>query len=871
MRRQELVQLSKGLFAAALAFLAVPLVLVYQVGLPWTPHANPLLSSLAFSTADTLAWVSWCACSFTLVLSVQRRVAERNATPILRPFSLDGAAAYIATAIIVFLALSPGAYRPTNVGALPTSTQTTSEEPALSNTPRSTAFSMSRLRQYRVTAFDTLPTIARLHYDDERAWADIAHINVGRTMYDGAVFLDPSKLRPGWDLLLPPLIQEAEIAGSAPPNQLTLASTTNNRGATSKGVNLPELTALGFGAVTAAALARRSRRRGRCSFTDQRDGNSALTDDAIDVSTFVAPFHDTFGLTWIEAANRLLTIATGGKDVNLPRIYRLQFSPDGVDVLFADPTYLASYFEGSDDHTHWRLPSRILESEVRRASRNAQPFAPILIPAGEDSDSLTFIPLYAGDILPVLGPMAEPWIQSVSLHLLLWDWAADITVTDDVEHLRSRLLAAATPGRPTNALFMGRPGELSEEERSRCSILTTEPLESNSLSFLVDSRAVTIHPIGMTLNTLLLNPRYREAVCELTGTVSSSQAVVGNDRAKESRPTATRHPSERTQADSPAPQNGIVRDDDLDWCADSGVKESVSKGRAEVRLLVAIPRIDDLVGELDSKRARRAVEVLAYLAIHHPDPVTGDRLRTRVLGTADADAASKTLFNIVGAARRALGKDLSGTAYLPPASRSGHYRISPEITVDVRRAERLAALGLNTDDPERALVLLRASLELVEGEPFSGLLSGYGWWQAEGHESRVAGILIDAVLALVRIALNLDMREVAYWAVEKGRLIDPFSDSVATVALQLAARSGIDHLRREWTNCCRRADELDPGALPSDQLERVYNRLRDALRSGELVGSGGLQALPPPGVGQANFVAIEDADRKTAPSAPAAT
>ena len=83
-------------------------------------------------------------------------------------------------------------------------------------------------------------------------------------------------------------------------------------------------------------------------------------------------------------------------------------------------------------------------------------------------------------------------------------------------------------------------------------------------------------------------------------------------------------------------------------------------------------------------------------------PVTGDRLRTRVLGTADADAASKPLFNTVGAARRALGAGPNGTPLLPAATRSGHYRISGAVTVDARRC--IAQVEAGRLGPGRAVV-----------------------------------------------------------------------------------------------------------------------------------------------------------------------
>ena len=117
-----------------------------------------------------------------------------------------------------------------------------------------------------------------------------------------------------------------------------------------------------------------------------------------------------------------------------------------------------------------------------------------------------------------------------------------------------------------------------------------------------------------------------------------------------------------------------------------GGTAAVAAGPVDVRLLTMTPRLDGLREDLPPNRARRAVELVAYLALHQPDVITGDRLRTRVLGSSDADAASKTLFNTAYAARRAMGVDQLGFPLFPAGTRNGLYQVSPLVTVDVNRA-----------------------------------------------------------------------------------------------------------------------------------------------------------------------------------------
>lgn len=270
---------------------------------------------------------------------------------------------------------------------------------------------------------------------------------------------------------------------------------------------------------------------------------------------------------------------------------------------------------------------------------------------------------------------------------------------------------------------------------------------------------------------------------------------------------------------------------------------ATAPGPADVRLLVAVPAIAGLRTPLPTKRSRRAIEVVSYIAMHAPDPVTGDRLRTRVLGTADADAASKTLFNIVGAARRSLGLGPHGEALFPPATRSGHYRLSPLVTVDALRMIGLVTAGLAAATAGERLVLLEEGLAQVRGEPLSGVLSGYAWWRAEGHERRVSDAVVDGACALVRLAIRAGHLDLARWAVERARRVEVYSEALTRASMEVAASTGdARRLHREWQECLRQVDELDPGGTPSDATERLYSRLRAQL-AGSTRPAGSAAAL----------------------------
>ena len=233
---------------------------------------------------------------------------------------------------------------------------------------------------------------------------------------------------------------------------------------------------------------------------------------------------------------------------------------------------------------------------------------------------------------------------------------------------------------------------------------------------------------------------------------------------------------------------------------------------------------------------------MAYLALHHPDAVTSDRLRTRVLGSSDADAASKTLFNTAHAARRAMGSDNSGEALFPAATRLGLYQVSEHVSVDVNRAAALVDEGKRTDDPELAMAYLRAALELVESEPLAHALAGYAWWEAEGHGGRVAAVLVDAACTLAGLAAASGHFELARRGLERARLVEPYSEALSRSAMELAAAEGdAERLRLEWLDCQRRVDALDPGSSPSHRTETLYGELSSRVlvdASGPAVADG---------------------------------
>ena len=275
------------------------------------------------------------------------------------------------------------------------------------------------------------------------------------------------------------------------------------------------------------------------------------------------------------------------------------------------------------------------------------------------------------------------------------------------------------------------------------------------------------------------------------------------------------------------------------WCGEPvhgavGGTGAVAPGPVDVRLLTMTPRLDGLREDLPPNRARRAVELVAYLALHQPDVITGDRLRTRVLGSSDADAASKTLFNTAYAARRAMGVDQLGAPLFPAGTRNGLYQVSPLVTVDVHRAIALVEAARSQPEPDLAIAhyprRARAGRGRAAGQRPVGLFvvggrgsRGTGCRRTRGRRLRHGG-------AGVRCGAS---RPRPVGSRTRARLVEPYSEALSRAAMQLAAAEGdADRLRLEWRECCRRVDALDPGSSPSSRTESLYGELsrRVALR-----------------------------------------
>lgn len=219
----------------------------------------------------------------------------------------------------------------------------------------------------------------------------------------------------------------------------------------------------------------------------------------------------------------------------------------------------------------------------------------------------------------------------------------------------------------------------------------------------------------------------------------------------------------------------VDRDQPFDRFAHVAPREAPRSSDLRAELLRADPQVTGLVEPFTPTLRRRCVEMVAYLALHRQEPVTGERLRTRVLTHADVDASQRTLANTASAVRRSLGVDAHGPR-LHPVTSSGLY-VTHGLSSDVEVFATLIARARQLSVADAA-PLAHQALLMIKGEPLASALRGFEWFLAEGHGARLARDGEWAALALHHTSLQRRNYELAFWALQQGLLIDPYSDTL---------------------------------------------------------------------------------------------
>ena len=254
--------------------------------------------------------------------------------------------------------------------------------------------------------------------------------------------------------------------------------------------------------------------------------------------------------------------------------------------------------------------------------------------------------------------------------------------------------------------------------------------------------------------------------------------------------------------------------------ADPPAAPITTHGDVLVQLLRVDPQITGLAEAFTPTLRRRCIEMVAYLALHRGEPVTGERLRTRVLSHASVDASSRTLANTASAVRRSLGADEAGSR-LHPVTSLGLYT-THGLTSDVEHFHALVKAARGATSSEAA-PLAREALQLVHGEPLASALRGFEWFLVEGSFAQLQRDGEWAALLVHHEAMLDEQYELAFWALRQGLLVDPYSDALTD------ALSRVPRLRQFGGDRTGRAKDQAVGAGDAVAVGWSFNRLGDQI------------------------------------------
>ena len=473
-------------------------------------------------------------------------------------------------------------------------------------------------RIYTVVPNDNLWSIAQSQFGDGADWPAIAALNLGRTMSDGRVFVDPNLIYPGWILLmpgndpaatqptdapapspLPPAASSSQVkpvprsvsstpnkdrpSGSrlfAPPRRNERPSAPRHHAEIVRPMSsdLPELLALGIGAIGCAALARRSRRnRLMRRVTNQPSGppfeHSEL---AVDTDTLISRFAGVPALRAFESANCRLgyALSVQGRLAQAPRFRAISVGSSGIDFwLHVSGRSAPSGFTLAEDGKAWHIGHETIEW-----SETNGPYLPIALPIGEDETGTWLVPLQPGNCLPLVGEAAQDLWRAARRVQEGWSWAERVLVTDDPAVVQSEVELLSNDGMSPNdqqILFFGDLQLLSIEQQQKVATVTTGNARASDVTVLVDRHGATIHPLGRTVRPHLMSPSTARSVDEF---VSAPIVLDGG-------PSSTAEPIRTTIGARP-----YLRE----------------PGPVEVKLMTMTPRLDGLRDSLPPNRARRA-------------------------------------------------------------------------------------------------------------------------------------------------------------------------------------------------------------------------------------------------------------------------
>ena len=178
--------------------------------------------------------------------------------------------------------------------------------------------------------------------------------------------------------------------------------------------------------------------------------------------------------------------------------------------------------------------------------------------------------------------------------------------------------------------------------------------------------------------------------------------------------------------------------------------------------------------------------ILTVLLACRRGPVAASTAQDALWGGKAVEA--KTVWNVIGATRQALGDLPDGTPVMPSADRArSTLRVAAGVATDVAVLRSLVVRARQAPSSQ-AIELLREGLALVEGQPFDA--AGYDWAHRDQDVAEASALIEHAAVQLVDLALDSGRIDVARDAILRGLRGLPGNEELYRCRMRVEHHSG---------------------------------------------------------------------------------
>ncbi|MCW3095208.1 MAG: putative ATPase [Chthonomonadaceae bacterium] len=221
-------------------------------------------------------------------------------------------------------------------------------------------------------------------------------------------------------------------------------------------------------------------------------------------------------------------------------------------------------------------------------------------------------------------------------------------------------------------------------------------------------------------------------------------------------------------------------------------------------------------------RSRKALHLLAYLALHPGQAVSRERLLDLFWPELDESAGRDNLSTTLGLLRRALAPcEREGVSPLQ-ADRPTVSLLKDVLTTDVEEFETTLRQVQRVEAPSERRILLEKALSLYTGGPLPGL---YADWAVE-MQDRLAGRYLDALRSLLQLLLHTEDFEAALAVAARAIAADPYDEIGYRAKMRACAALERTAAARETYQALTQRLQDDLQAAPSHATRELAERIQ---------------------------------------------